>query len=44
MIIFVTAWSIVGFYVYACIPCWNGEHLSTGYFAVKIALFVKGLC
>ena len=28
MIIFVTAWSVVGFYVCACVSCRNGEHVA----------------
>jgi hypothetical protein len=35
MIIFITAWSVVGFYVCACVSCRDGEHVRTEYFAVK---------
>jgi hypothetical protein len=41
MIIFVTAWSVVGFYVCACVYCRNGEHVRTEYFAVKLLCLLR---
>jgi hypothetical protein len=41
MIIFVTAWFVVRFYVCACVSCRNGEHAHTVYFAVKLLYLLK---
>jgi hypothetical protein len=41
MIIFVTAWSVVGFYLCACVSCRNGEHVRTEYFAVNLLYLLR---
>lgn len=41
IIVFVTAWFVVGFYVCACVSCRYGELVRTDYFAVKLLYLLR---
>jgi len=43
IVVFVTAWFVVGFYVCACVSCRNGELVRTEYFAVKLLYLLRGV-